>query len=299
MMFQTERLSTQVRAMTALGRQVAELKDAYLNQPCVIVTCGPSLKRVSAVRLQRALGGVLTIAVKQAVDVTGPETDFHCWNYYNVAKWGPTSPSTIRCIVEEPTGKQAQFNKYDLALPQVNGGGDLTNSLAFRRDFDDHLLESDPRRPFGPGIMYELVFFLALHLGVSEIVTIGWDIANPGGKNTHFYDQPADAPFFEQGRTRTGQAPGIRSRLPDPIKDRIRSLKSRHAHELGQLYNRNQSLIGETELVAESTAAVHAWLGGHGIPLAVTTDSAFLSADIERLSVDGLFDRLARFRDHS
>ena len=188
---------------------------------------------------------------------------------------------------------------YDLAFPQMNGGGDLTNSLAYRRDFEDHLLESDPTRPFGPGIMYELVFFLAVHLGVSEIVTIGWDIANPGGKNTHFYDQPEDAPFFEQGRTGKEQATSIRTRLPGPVKDRIRSLRSRLAHERGQLYNRNQSLIGETELVAESTAALQAWLGSHGIPLAVTTDSTFLSTDIERLSVDDLFDRLARFRDQS
>jgi hypothetical protein len=250
-----------------------------------------------AASLRQALSGVLTISVKQAVDVTGPETDFHCWNSFNVAKWGPTSSSTLRCLVEEPTGRQPQFNLYDLAFPQVDGRGELAKSIARHRNFDDFLLEAGSTRPFGPGIMYELVFFLAVHLGVSEIVTIGWDIANPSGKNTHFYDHAEDGRFFEQGRSETPQTATLRSRLPEPIKARIRSARTRLAHERGELYNRTRSLSGETELVADSTQALHAWLASHQVHLAVTTDSAFLSSDIERLSANDLFGRLTRFRD--
>ena len=46
-------------------------------------------------------------------------------------------------------------------------------------------------RPYGPGIMYEAVFYLLQHLGVSEVITIGWDnklVSNEADKQ-HFYDK--------------------------------------------------------------------------------------------------------------
>ena len=123
---------------------------------------------------------MLTIAVKQAIDVVGEQADFHCWNSFNVSRFKRPSPSTIRCFIAGPSSRIPQWNRRDLSFPQVEGKGGLANSLAYSRDFSEHLIASDPVRPFGPGIMYELVFYLAVHLGVSEIITIGWDIASAG-----------------------------------------------------------------------------------------------------------------------
>ena len=47
-------------------------------------------------------------------------------------------------------------------------------------------------RPWGPSIMHETVLYMAVHLGVSRIRTIGWDHIDPKGKKNkinHFYDK--------------------------------------------------------------------------------------------------------------
>lgn len=68
------------------------------------------------------------------------------------------------------------------------------------------------------------------------------------------------------------------------------------AHGRGQLYNRTASLIGEPELVSESTVELAAWLRSEGVELAAVTDSVHVGGHIARLDQDGLFDRLAAAR---
>lgn len=270
------------------------MRNRYRGATCVVVTCGPSLGDVPADDLRRALAGHLTIAVKQAVDVVGPQADFQCWNSFNVRRFGVQSTDTIRAFVREPTGRIPQFNRHDLVLPQDNGEGQLVRSIAYRRDFEAYNLTDGLRRPFGPGIMYELVFHLAEHLGVAKIITVGWDIAGPSGKNTHFYDNAAEAAYYERGRAAPGSTgPTRRQRVPEPLRYYGRWAKNARAHRRGETYNRTASLIGESEVVGDSTTDLAAWLAGHRISLAAVTASPHLSPAIERLSVAELFDLLA------
>jgi len=248
---------------------------------------------VPAAGLRDVLPGVLTIAVKQAIDVTGDQTDFHCWNPFNVRKFARPSSTTLRCLVEESTGRIPQWNRSDLAFPQVSADGLLQSSLALHRDFEGYLLADTPVRPFGPGIMYELVLYLAVHLGVSEIITIGWDIANSGGQNTHFYDREAGESFFQTARPTVAPPPSLGDRLPRSLRYPARLAKTRIAHARGQIYNRARPLPGETDLVADSTAAAARWLAESGVSVAAVTTSTHLDAGIRRLSVDDLFDLLA------
>jgi hypothetical protein len=298
----TPTLAREVRDARSLDEQIDVLHGRYAGERCVIVTCGPSLGDVDAVGLRAVLRDTLTIVVKQGVDVVGDQTDFHCWNSFNVAKFGRPTDDTIRCFVAEPTGRIIQHNRYDVRFPMVAAHGDLTTSLAARHDFGDHLLTDTPIRPFGPGIVYELCIYLALHLGVVEIITVGWDIANTTGKNTHFYDRPDDEQFFESERARTAVAahspepigaPAARKRVPEPLRARVRWVRTRVAHERGRTYNRTRVLPGETELVAASTEPLARWLTHEGVKLSVTTQSPFLAADIPRLTPDDLFDHLA------
>ncbi len=48
------------------------------------------------------------------------------------------------------------------------------------------------QRPWGPGMMTEVVIYLALHLGVKEISTIGWDLEKPGSTKSNHYYEPKD-----------------------------------------------------------------------------------------------------------
>lgn len=288
-----------VRDAQQLEQQLGVLAGRYADSPCVIVTCGPSLGSVPAEALRRSLDGVLTIVVKQAIDVVGDQADFHCWNSFNVRRFRQRSGDTIRCFVEEPTGRIIQHNRADIRFPLGHSDGDLEHSLAAQHDFAHHVLSSSTPRPFGPGIMYELCFHLALHLGVKRIVTVGWDIASTDGKNTHFYDRPAEQQFFESERTPTQGSAALapRRKTPEVLRRQVRWARTRRRHRRGEVYNRTRVLPGETEMVAASTRPLADWLSEEGVGLEVATDSSFLDAGIPRIPLDGLVDHLGSLRE--
>lgn len=270
------------------------LHNAYSGRSVVIVSCGPSLNTIDPERLRSVLGGLPVIAVKQAIDQVRENCDFHCWNPYNVSRFDVPATDTIRCLVTGPGWAPPQWNKSDIIFPQTNSGGDLACSLAMSRDFDAHLLTNGPLRPFGPGIMFELVFYLAVHLGVSEILTLGWDIASPSGHNSHFYDSAIDAAFFERDRV-SDDSPwrSIRDSAPEFVRRAASTAKTRRAHARGEIYNRTRPLIGETELVSSATESVVNWLQGHGVRLSARTDSQFVARFVDTMTSEAFLDRLA------
>lgn len=282
----TAGLAEEIRAVRTLSDRLALLHDAYRGERAVIVTCGPSLGDFDPARLRAALAGELTLSVKQAIDVTAEETDFSCFNSFNVTRYRRRSPDTIACLVREPTGRTPQLNKADLVFAQSATSGDLDRSLAATRAFDEHHLDDTTPRPWGPGIMYELVLHLAVHLGVSEIVTIGWDIANAAGRNTHFYDAQLAGDGFDRDRADAFQASTARRALPAVARTSARWARAVVAHNRGTLYNKAVPVEGETECVAASTTDANAWLSDQGVRLRVATNSAYLAPEIDRLTPD-------------
>jgi hypothetical protein len=287
----TPAVAASVRHARNLAARLDVLADAYSGEPCVVVTCGPSLGDVPVDRLHRALDGTLTLSVKQAVHTTTEHTDFLCFNSFNVARFSTASTDTIRCLVREPTGRTPQLNRSDITLDQLSDVGNLERSLAVASDFAAYPLSADIPRPWGPGIMYELVLHLAVHLGVSRITTIGWDIANPQGKNTHFYDQAQSDDFFERDRDTAFTMAKARGRMPTPVKRAGRWGRAVAAHARGRVYNRALPVPGETEVVGASTAAANAWLAGCGVELEVITPSEHLDPSIKRLELEEFLQR--------
>ena len=47
------------------------------------------------------------------------------------------------------------------------------------------------REPYGPGMMYEIVFYLVEHLGFKQVTTVGWDnkLISKDPSKQHFYDK--------------------------------------------------------------------------------------------------------------
>jgi hypothetical protein len=287
----TPTVAAAVRAAPDLAGRLDALAGAYQGERCVIVTCGPSLGEVPVDRLRRALEGVLTLSVKQAVHVTAEHTDFLCFNSFNVTRFTTPSKNTIRCFAREPTGKTPQLNRADLTIDQATNVGDLRRSLAVTTDFASHPLTAHTPRPWGPGIMYELVLHLAVHLGVAHITTIGWDIGNPQGKNTHFYDRADKDDFFERDRSSAFTMASVRGHIPAIVKGAGRWGRALVAHSRGRVYNRALPVSGETEVVGASTAAANAWLAANGVELEVITPSEQLDVSISRLGIEELLQR--------
>jgi len=166
---------------------IVTLKDSHLNKECYIVSCGPSIKTLNQERLKYLLKDKLVISIKQAYNIIG-RSDFHIYNFIHLQEYDYTdSPVTI-----ELTRFGKTLTEPDIAAPiNVREAGNYLASVATRRNFNDFLFEKTLQRPFGPGLLYEVGFYLAVHLGVSGITTIGFDSAQP---NSHFYGDNADKP---------------------------------------------------------------------------------------------------------
>ena len=288
----TNELAPSLRSASDRTRQIELLKDAYRGARCAIVTCGPSLARLDAERLRRSLDGVLTIAIKQAVEVVGNQADLLCFNSYNVSRYGVSSPLTIRVFGAEPSGQVPQLNRFDISLPHAPHASDLSESLVVTRDFDRYLLSCSLERPWGPGILHEEALFLAVHLGVSELITVGWDIANDRRNNVHFYDSSSSATFYDKGRDAHRMA-RLRGEMPRAVKRAARWTRALLHHRAGRVYNRTTMLPGEAEAVRDAIPATSAWLQSHGTTLRLASGNSSLTRDVPRIELESLYKELA------
>ena len=59
------------------------------------------------------------------------------------------------------------------------------NSILYNKNFNDYEIDKKKERPYGPGIIYETVFYLCNYMGIKNIYTIGWDVIYDK-KDSHF-----------------------------------------------------------------------------------------------------------------
>ena len=164
------------------------------QKECVILSCGPSLNDFSEEFLREKLQDKFVIAVKQAFNKVPDMVDMHVFNCnnYELYDYSDNRPVVVGCssmplatTIERIWGKDTSL---DLFYRVVSNGYD--NSLAKTRDFANFSLSNTLTRPWGPGIMSEIVLFLVEHMGFSQVTTIGWDLEKPGEtKSNHFYGE--------------------------------------------------------------------------------------------------------------
>jgi len=170
------------------------IKDIAKDKECVILTCGPSLNNFSEEDLREKLKDKFVIAVKQAFNKVPDMVDMHVFNCnnYEPYEYKDDKPVVIGCssmplpvTLERIWGSDTTL---DFFYRVISNG--YENSLAKTKDFDSFSLSNTLTRPWGPGIMSELVFFLVQHMGFSSVTTIGWDLEEPGQtKSNHFYGE--------------------------------------------------------------------------------------------------------------
>jgi hypothetical protein len=121
----------------------------------------------------------------------GEGIDFHI---YNCANFKEYDYSENKPVVIEAATTPYRLGDCDLKFFIQERGFDKSfdKSVAATGDFDSWTFEKQPLlRPYGPGIMYEVVFYALHHLGVSEVITIGWDnkLVEGDASQQHFYDK--------------------------------------------------------------------------------------------------------------
>ena len=177
------------------------LKDSFKDKECVILTCGPSLNDVHKAKLKEYCKDKVVLAVKQAYNYLPEVVDFHFWNCSNLpypsingahyTYWQKEpiviSSSNYDLGMRWDASKQKQDIYFKVPIRTEINNEFVTKTLKF----DDYLLEKQLTRPCGPGIMLETVIYMAVHLGVSKITAIGWDI-NPAKNeddHKHFFGE--------------------------------------------------------------------------------------------------------------
>ena len=196
-------LKEQIRSFSSNSKKIDLLKDKFKIKDCYILTCGPSLKQYSPDFLREKLKDKLVFAVKQAYNYVPEIVDFHFFNVnnfevYDYDKSDPivitnSAENELACIHHTWSNKQ----HYDI-FTFTKDDKDFSKSICKSLKFEDYLFENTMDRPWGPGMMTELVLYTAIHLGVKNIYTIGWDLESPGTtKSSHFYEdrsliRPAD-----------------------------------------------------------------------------------------------------------
>jgi hypothetical protein len=78
--------------------------------------------------------------------------------------------------------KRPFAGQADIIMP-LHRGGNFPQSIVATQQFDQWRMDQSFDRCCGPGMVYELGLYLAVHLGVTEIITAGVDF--DGGE--HFY----------------------------------------------------------------------------------------------------------------
>ena len=237
-----------------------EMKDSFKGQTCYILSCGPSLGDIDPMVLKSICDTNLIASVKQAGLISGHRTDIQFFNCCNVTNY-PSVPGTIFVGQADgctPEAAKLQFwprQEVNVAF-QVNGnvtavdGQELTGTLTNSKKFSDWTIESSGiHRPFGPGIMYETVFFFLKHLGFSKIRTIGWDFQDPDQEDhwSHFY---------EHSNRKNLLNPSVKP-YPNEVRKGI-----------------------------ELTKSLYEWLGSEGVRLEVMeSDLCFVHKDVPRFTV--------------
>lgn len=169
---------------------LAKWKDAYGGKPCLMLGAGPSLAGYSPRRLTELAAGKVVFAIKQAYLRCPSLIDFH---FINDNNFTPVQYDRFKTnvVVATPSNHIPQ-PLLDIAdyLCIIQQNWDFSQSLSGSHDFDSWTLAKSPFvRPWGPGITYEVVLYMAHYLGCPSIETIGWDLGAKGSiYRSHFYD---------------------------------------------------------------------------------------------------------------
>ena len=194
MKLQTQELKKKLLQFDDPQERLNSLKDQYKGETAYIIAGGPSLNKYTPEYLKEFFKDKLTISIKQAYEMLKEETDFHILNFTNFKPYNWTNNKSIVLweIFEQFHYDMISQNNYecDMLVPvyrnnPMTGGGigpdKMSYSVAERGDFEylklDHP-EVGMNQPWAPGIMYEVCIPLAMFLGCSKIVSVGWDIGD-------------------------------------------------------------------------------------------------------------------------
>lgn len=245
------------------------IERCALGKVALVVSAGPS--SIYWEDVYNGLDGrVLVACVKQAKLSVRDKCDLHFVNPYNHQKYKGSSRGcfTVFCDVQ---GSDRVFGSRDLVFTVTHSSNKgIEDSLAVTRNFEDWILsKSGLVRPWGPGIMHEAVLYTLLHMGFSDVITVGWDIADESGKTSHFYDDKGAG---------TGKLAIAKRKLNSFAKKNVllRTPWFFLRHHLGLRYNFPAVRKDEVQAISSSLPSMLEWFDTQGMRIHLVSDSHWI-----------------------
>ena len=248
--------------------RVKLLKDVCKDETIYLVTCGPSLTTHDREELIGKLKGKTVLACKQSYEYVKEVASFHLMSAYSYQPYVYHSEDTVVHWQLTAMNMPYEINRIenewkspaDILVPCYSTPWvQMNNTTAYSRNFKNFEAYSEGKIIWGPGIMYESGFALAMHLGAKEIVTIGWDIG--------------DLSKFEKKK-------GFKLGDDDWIKEHADSLYKTHAGA-GPDYE-------ELKETVDSTKEMYDYFLDKGIKIRILSDRNPGDNRFERITLDEL-----------
>ena len=191
----TKSLKDKLSSKESIQERLEVLKDKYQGKKAVILAPGPSLNDQDLENLYNR-DDIVILAVKQAYDKIRGQSDFHIVNTYNFDKYNGYDYENLDCIIfyglslsyiKEQSDKLAiKPHPVDMWVPVVNPPTiNYEQSIHKAADYNKfRMLGEETQTWWGTSILYEQAIPMALLLGCTELITIGWDL----GTGAHSYD---------------------------------------------------------------------------------------------------------------
>lgn len=263
MVQQTKTLLEQFSKSNSVEERTNFLKDAYIGETLYIVAAGPSLNNYSPNKLKSFLADKPVMCIKQSYHMLKDVTDFLLLNFTNLSNYSwKEDVITAWTFWFEQHPEIVFKNKWkaDLLFPvyrNENKENKISQTVAYQKDYENLLFDKSMARPWGPGLMYELAIPLAVHMGIKEIVTIGWDIGDIS--------------------------------LWKDINDKGERHEIEHFYsEETQRYDTFTLDAQEIQLITESSVEIYRFLKNIGIDFKIASDINPASKEIPRIDLNNL-----------
>lgn len=213
------------------------LKHIYKGKKALILTCGPSMNKVSKEVLQKFVDkGYIIVCVKQAIEqMPNNFAHFHVYNFCNEKNYTYNrdlcDTISVYCQKESKLVRKSNVDIVVSHIPHNEHDNILTAMIEGRDEMTFEKLIGRPNIQVKWGdIMYELAIPLCIQIGCSEVYVIGWDCKN-------FSDR-----FYSTGDGNSNETRNSKRKNLDQLQLRA----SKNVHDfLKRNFNLSLKLTGE------------------------------------------------------
>ena len=150
---------------------INELKNKHICHDVVILTCGNSLTEYPKNKVISFLKDKIVICIKESI-IEYKEYA----NYFIANGTRERNFDILENTIKIYQGSTTTTNiNYDLFIEE-----DMPFTFELQllniKNFEKYDFDNFEKRPWGPGILYETVFYLCKYMGCKNVYTIGWDL---------------------------------------------------------------------------------------------------------------------------